>query len=89
MKKTSKPRHNYSNPSKRVDTSAVESDSSSSVDANGFSVRPPISDRECIYKALDNARQLAGLDRKQVARLCEQFSVEMSEEEIKSEYPPL
>ncbi len=89
MKKTSKTRHNYSNPSKKVDTSNVESDNSGHVDANGFSVRPPISDRECIYKALDNARQLAGLDRKQVARLCEQFSVEMSEEEIKSEYPPL
>lgn len=89
MKKTSKTHHNYSNPSKKVDTSNVESDNSGHVDANGFSVRPPISDRECIYKALDNARQLAGLDRKQVARLCEQFSVEMSEEEIKSEYPPL
>ena len=89
MKKTSKTRHNYSNPSKRVDTSAVESDSSSSVDANGFSVRPPISDRECIYKCLDNSRALAGLDRKQVARLCDEFKVERTAEELQNEYPPL
>jgi|TARA_B100001996_G_scaffold156647_1_gene119342 hypothetical protein len=81
--------HSYTNPSEKVDTSAVESDSSGHVDANGFSVRPPISDRECIYKCLDNNRQMAGLDRKQVARLCEQFAVEMTEEQIKNEYPPL
>tara|TARA_B100001996_G_scaffold224890_1_gene173127 strand:- start:1855 stop:2112 length:258 start_codon:yes stop_codon:yes gene_type:complete len=82
--------HSYVNPSAKVDTSAVESDSSGTVDAHGFSVRPPISDRECIYKALDNARQLAGMDRKQVARLCNQFETMSDDvEDIESEYPPL
>ena len=81
--------HSYSNPSEKVDTSNVESDNSGHVDANGFSVRPPISDRECIYKCLDNSRALAGLDRKQVARLCDEFAVERTKEELQSEYPPL
>ncbi len=82
--------HSHTHTGKKVDTSQVESDSSGTVDAHGFSVRPPISDRECIYKALDNARQLAGMDRKQVARLCEQFETMSDDvEEIESEYPPL
>ena len=89
MTKKSKKLHNYSNPSKKVDTSAVESDSSSSVDANGFSVRPPISDRECIYKCLENCEELSGLDKKQVQRLMEDFKVEKTLEQIQSEYPPL
>ena len=82
--------HSHTQDGKKVDTSAVESDSSGSVDANGFSVRPPISDRECIYKCLDNCRQMAGLDRKQVSRLCDQFKT-MSDDvdAIESEYPPL
>ena len=58
-------------------------------DPNGFSKRAPISDRECIYKCLDNSRALAGLDRKQVARLCDEFAVERTKEELQSEYPPL
>jgi len=81
--------HSYQNPSDHVDTSAVESDSSGTVDVHGFTQKPPISDRECIYKCLDNCRQLAGLDRKQVARLCEEFSVERTKEEMQTEYPPL
>ena len=81
--------HSYSNRSEKVDTSNVESDNSGTVDANGFSVKPPISDRECIYKCLDNSRQLAGLDRKQVARLCDEFKIERTAEELQSEYPPL
>ena len=86
------PQHNYENPSDRQDLGHVEAQVTKGkkyYDDQGWEINAPISDRECIYKALDNARQLAGLDRKQVARLCEQFSVEMSEEEIKSEYPPL
>ena len=56
----------------------------------GWEINAPISDRECIYKALDNARQLAGLDRKQVARLCEQINPHNPDEvNIESEYPPL
>ena len=82
--------HSHTQDGKKVDTSAVESDSSGSVDANGFSVRPPISDRECIYKCLDNCRQMAGLDRKQVSRLCDQFDPGNEDElNIESEYPPL
>ena len=81
--------HSYQNPSEHVDTSAVESDNSGMVDEHGFTIRPPISDRECIYKCLDNSRQLAGMDRKQVARLCDQFAVEKTDEEIQHEYPPL
>ena len=60
-----------------------------SEDYMGFSQREPISDRECIYKCLHNCEQMAGLDKKQVARLMKQFEVERSDEEIKSEYPPL
>tara|TARA_B100001996_G_scaffold9773_1_gene8240 strand:+ start:267 stop:521 length:255 start_codon:yes stop_codon:yes gene_type:complete len=81
--------HNYTNPSKKVDTSNVESDNRGHVDEHGWSVRPPISDRECIYKCLDNSRALAGLDRKQVARLCEEFKIERSKETLQNEYPPL
>ena len=51
--------------------------------------KPPISDRECIYKCLVNCEQLAGLDRKQVQRLMKQFTVEQTNEQIQSEYPPL
>ena len=82
--------HSHTQDGKKVDTSLVEFDKTGSVDKDGFSVRPPISDRECIYKCLDNCRQMAGLDRKQVARLCDQFKT-MSDDvdAIESEYPPL
>ena len=52
-------------------------------------VQPPITDRECIYKCLCNGEQLAGLDRKQVQRLMKQFTVEQTNKQIQSEYPPL
>ena len=83
--------HSYSNPSEHVDTSAVESGVSKGEiqDQNGFTIRAAISDRECIYKCLDNCRQLAGLERKQVERLCKEFEIEKTDEQIKSEYPPL
>ena len=44
--------HSYSNPSEHVDTSGVESGVSKGevVNEHGFTVRAPISDRECIYK---------------------------------------
>ena len=61
----------------------------SNVEADQWTEKPPISDRECIYKCLDNCEQLAGLDRKQVQRLMKEFEVERSDDEIKSEYPPL
>ena len=83
--------HSYINPSDHVDTSGVESGVSKGevVNEHGFTVRAPISDRECIYKCLDNCRQLAGLDRQQVERLCKEFEMEKTDEQIKSEYPPL
>ena len=36
----------------------------------------PITDRECIYRCLENCQNLAGLDKKQVMRLMEEFTVE-------------
>ena len=60
--------HSYSNPSQHVDTSGVESGVSKGeiLDKNGFTIRVPISDRECIYKCLHNCINLAGLDKNQV-----------------------
>ena len=84
-------KHNYENPSEKQDLSHLEAGQheSEELDEHGFTKRKSISDRECIYKCLDNSRALAGLDRKQVARLCDQFSMEKTDEQIKSEYPPL
>ena len=81
--------HSYTNPSEKQDLAHLEANVEDGVDEHGFSKRKPISDRECIYKCLDNNRQMAGLDRKQVARLCEEFAVEKTDEQIKNEYPPL
>ena len=69
--------------------SNVEASAGGEVDHHGWPKKPPISDRECIYKCLDNCRQLAGLDKKQVERLCKEFSIEKTDAQIKSEYPPL
>ena len=85
-------KHNYKNPSKHQDLGHVEAEVTKGkkyYDEQGWETKAPISDRECIYKCLDNSRQLAGLDRKQVSRLCDEFSVEKTNEQIKSEYPPL
>ena len=49
----------------------------------------PITDRECIYRCLENCESLAGLDKKQVQRLMEEFTVEKTLKEISEEYPPL
>ncbi len=87
----SMPKHNYKNPSVKQDLGHLEA----SVDdgpvdpATGFSKRKPISDRECIYKCLDNCQALAGLDRKQVARLMKEFEVMSDDVKLESEYPPL
>jgi len=70
--------------------SNVEADSGGLTDHHGWPVKPPISDRECIYKCLSNCEQLAGLDKKQVSRLMKQFEVmDDNTESIQSEYPPL
>ena len=84
--------HSYKNPSKHVDTSSVESqvtEGKKYYDEQGWEIRAPISDRECIYKFLHNCVNLAGLDKKQVERLMKEFAVEKTDEQIKSEYPPL
>ena len=69
--------------------SNVEASAGGEVDSHGWPKKPPISDRECIYKCLENCEQLAGLDKKQVQRLMKEFSIEKTDEQIKSEYPPL
>ena len=69
--------------------SNVEASAGGEVDDQGWPKSPPISDRECIYKCLCNCEQLAGLDKKQVARLMKEFEVERPDDQIKSEYPPL
>ena len=50
-------KHSYTNPSEKQDLAHLEAgvDDGEIVDpATGFSKRKPISDRECIYKSLDN-----------------------------------
>jgi len=83
--------HSYTNPSEKQDLAHLESSmhESEELDDRGFTKKKSISDRECIYKCLDNSRALAGLDRKQVARLCDEFKVERTAEELQNEYPPL
>tara|TARA_B100000902_G_scaffold384045_1_gene423699 strand:+ start:491 stop:706 length:216 start_codon:yes stop_codon:yes gene_type:complete len=70
-------------------SSNVEASAGGEVDHQGWPKKPPISDRECIYKCLDNCVNLAGLDKKQVERLLKEFSVDKTDEQIKSEFPPL
>ena len=85
-------KHNYENPSDRQDLGHVEAQVTKGkkyYDDQGWEINPPITDRECIYKCLDNCRQLAGLDRNQVERLCKEFVVERTTEELQNEYPPL
>ncbi len=84
--------HNYTNPSEKQDLSHVEASVTKGkkyYDEQGWEIRAPISDRECIFKCLQNCEKMDGLDRKQVARLMKDFSVEKTTEMIQSEYPPL
>ena len=87
--------HSYKNPSKIQDLGHVEAQVTKGkkyYDKDGWEISAPISDRECIYKCLDNCEQLAGLDRKQVRRLMEEFESGQKGEdvvELISEYPPL
>ena len=69
--------------------SNVEASAGGEVDHQWCPKKPPISDRECIYKCLSNCEQLAGLDRKQVARLMKEFEVMDDSVQLQSEYPPL
>ena len=58
-------------------------------DEQGWEIAPPMSDRECIYRCLENWDQLAGLDKKQVQRLMEDFKTKKTEFVRNEEYPVL
>ena len=84
--------HNYKNPSKAQDLSHLEAQvtiGKKYYDEQGWEISPPISDRECIYRCLENCEQLAGLDRKQVRRLMEDFATKKTEFVRNEEYPVL
>ena len=86
--------HNYKNPSKTQDLGHVEAQVTKGkkyYDEQGWEIAPPISDRECIYRCLENCEQLAGLDKKQVRRLMDDFAGRFEEDvlDLESEYPPL
>ena len=59
------------------------------IDEHGWRQRAPVSDRECIYRCLENCEQLAGLDKKQVQRLMEDFKTKKTKLERNEEYPAL
>ena len=84
--------HSYTNPDERLDTSYVEEQVTKGrkyYDEQGWEIAPPISDRECIYRCLENCEQLAGLDKKQVQRLMEDFKTDITKLERNEEYPAL
>ena len=87
--------HNYKNPSKTQDLGHVEAQVTKGkkyYDKDGWEISPPISDRECIYRSLENCQDLAGLDKKQVMRLMDEFESGQNGEDVVdliSEYPPL
>ena len=84
--------HNYENPSEIQDLGHVEAQVTKGkkyYDQDGWEISPPISDRECIFRCLENCEQLAGLDRKQVRRLMEDFATKKTEFVRNEEYPVL
>ena len=84
--------HNYENPSEAQDLGHVEAqvtEGKKYYDEQGWEIAPPISDRECIYRCLENCEQLAGLDKKQVRRLMEDFATKKTEFVRNEEYPVL
>ncbi len=82
-------KHSYKNPSKTQDLSHLEASAGGEVDHQGWPKKPPISDRECIYRCLENCEKLAGLDSKQVKRLMEDFKTKKTEYVRNEEYPAL
>ena len=88
-------KHSYKNPSKKQDLGHVEAqvtEGKKYYDEQGWEISPPISDRECIYRCLENCQNLAGLDKKQVMRLMDEFESGQKGEDVVdliSEYPPL
>ena len=85
--------HSYKNPSKaRHDLAKVEAqvtEGKKYYDEQGWEISPPISDRECIYRCLENCEQLAGLDKKQVQRLMEDFKTKKTKFVRNEDYPAL
>ena len=85
-------KHSYSNPSKKQDLSHLEAQVTKGkkyYDKDGWEISPPISDRECIYRCLENCINLAGLDKVQVMRLMEDFETMKTEFVRNEEYPVL
>ena len=93
MTKNQSTSHNYKNPSKsRLDLAKVEAqvtEGKKYYDEQGWEIAPPISDRECIYRCLENCEDLAGLDKKQVQRLMKDFETMKTEFVRNEEYPVL
>ena len=93
MTKNQSTNHNYKNPSKaRHDLAKVEAqvtEGKKYYNEQGWEISPPISDRECIYRCLENCEDLAGLDKKQVQRLMEDFKTMKTEKVRNEEYPAL
>ena len=93
MTKNQSTSHNYKNPSKsRLDLAKVEAqvtEGKKYYDEQVWEISPPISDRECIYRCLENCEDLAGLDKKQVRRLMEEFKTKKTEFVRNEEYPVL
>ena len=87
--------HNYINPSEKQDLSHLEAQVTKGkkyYDKDGWEISAPISDRECIYRSLENCQNLAGLDKVQVMRLMDEFESGQKGEDVVdliSEYPPL
>ena len=87
--------HSYKNPSKTQDLGHVEAQVTKGkkyYDKDGWEISAPISDRECIYRSLENCQDLAGLDKVQVMRLMDEFESGQKGEDVVdliSEYPPL
>ena len=85
-------KHSYKNPSKKQDLAHVEAtvtEGKKYYDEQGWEIRPPMSDRECIFRCLENCESLAGLDKKQVQRLMIDFETMKTEKVRNEEYPSL
>ncbi len=84
--------HSYTNPEDKFDASYVEAQVTQGkkyYDEQGWEISPPMSDRECIYRCLENCEHLAGLDRKQVVRLMEDFHTRKTGLVRNEDYPAL
>tara|TARA_R100001463_G_scaffold93223_1_gene147977 strand:- start:398 stop:661 length:264 start_codon:yes stop_codon:yes gene_type:complete len=85
-------KHNYENPSEKQDLGHVEASVTKGkkyYNEQGWEINPPMSDRECIYRCLENCEQLAGLDKKQVQRLMKDFDTTKTSMVRNEDYPAL